>query len=149
MNKLRVRGIIVDQQEIVLIHRMRGSDNYYVFPGGGVEEGEDLETALKREAREELGIDIKMLRKVYTFIDKDDSRQEFYVCSVAGGKIGTGKGPEFTEYKDRGTYSPLKLPIRTMRNLNVLPGEIKDRFYDDFSRFGDAANIPYSEVRRV
>lgn len=59
---IRNRGvaIIVQEGKIALIKRIRGGETYYVFPGGGIEEGETPEEATKREAYEELGVHIKV-----------------------------------------------------------------------------------------
>lgn len=58
---IRNRGaaIIVQEGKIALIKRIREEETYYVFPGGGVEEGETPEEATKREVYEELGLHIK------------------------------------------------------------------------------------------
>ena len=54
---IRNRGaaIIVQEGKIALIKRIREEETYYVFPGGGIEEGETPEEAMKREVYEELG----------------------------------------------------------------------------------------------
>ena len=48
---IRNRGaaIIVQEGKIALIKRIREEETYYVFPGGGIEEGETPEEATKRE----------------------------------------------------------------------------------------------------
>ena len=50
----RVRRILIKDGMIALIKRTRDGETFYVFPGGGVEEGETEEQALKREIKEEL-----------------------------------------------------------------------------------------------
>ena len=59
---IRNRGaaIIVQEGKIALIKRIREEETYYVFPGGGIEEGETPEEATKREVYEELGVHIKV-----------------------------------------------------------------------------------------
>lgn len=59
---IRNRGaaIIVQGGKIALIKRIRKGETYYVFPGGGIEEGEIPEEATKREAYEELGVHIEV-----------------------------------------------------------------------------------------
>jgi ADP-ribose pyrophosphatase YjhB (NUDIX family) len=56
----RVTLLIVDDDKILLIHRLRDGREYYIIPGGGVEEGESLEEAAHREAAEETGLVIEL-----------------------------------------------------------------------------------------
>jgi ADP-ribose pyrophosphatase YjhB (NUDIX family) len=42
---MRAGAFIVDKGKILLIHRFFQGREYYVIPGGGVEEGETLEEA--------------------------------------------------------------------------------------------------------
>ena len=58
--QLRVAAIIVRDQQLLLVeHRKRG-EHYWVLPGGRLEGLETLETALRRELREELGLDARV-----------------------------------------------------------------------------------------
>ncbi len=53
----RVKGIIVNSRgDILLCH----NNNTYQLPGGHVDEDETLEACLKREIKEETGIDVKL-----------------------------------------------------------------------------------------
>jgi 8-oxo-dGTP diphosphatase len=61
----RVVGIIIKDEKILLMRRVKNDREYYVFPGGGVEEGESLEEALRREMHEELGIRIRNPRLLF------------------------------------------------------------------------------------
>ena len=60
-------GIIVRGQDVLICQRHR-ADPYglqWEFPGGKVKHGEGLEAALRRELREELGIEAAIGREVY------------------------------------------------------------------------------------
>jgi 8-oxo-dGTP diphosphatase len=62
-------GILTDGDNVLACQRHR-SDPYalqWEFPGGKVEPGEDLESALKRELAEELGIDASIGEEVFRF----------------------------------------------------------------------------------
>ncbi len=127
-----VRGIIKKDNGIILIHRLKPRDDgsirdYYVVPGGKMEQGETEEQTVKREVFEELGITIDVDRKLLEYnSDYDDSIQIFYLCKYKDGIIGTGNGPEITnksEYK--GTFNPEIVELKNINNINLVPEEIK------------------------
>ncbi len=51
------RSIIISDGKIAMIHSLKY--DYYKFPGGGIEDGEDPVEAMIRETREEAGIVVK------------------------------------------------------------------------------------------
>ena len=105
----RVRAIIMDNNKILAIKRIKEDEVYYVFPGGGVEEGEELEEALKRECREELGVEIKIIKNFASerFNRGNIKQMEyFYICEIISGEIGTRNGPEYDVNSNyEGTHS--------------------------------------------
>jgi 8-oxo-dGTP diphosphatase len=63
MNKfnLRVYGILINnREEVLLSSELRFGIPMIKFPGGGLEQGEGLVDCLKREFREECGIDVEV-----------------------------------------------------------------------------------------
>jgi len=59
----RVAGLLFHEDR-VLIHRTL-HDDFYAFPGGRVEAGEDTATTVVREFQEELGIDVEVVRLLW------------------------------------------------------------------------------------
>ncbi len=55
--RIRVSAIIRWQERMLLCRQEKPGKEYWLLPGGGVEEGETLTEALRRELREELGIE--------------------------------------------------------------------------------------------
>lgn len=51
------RSIIISSRKIAMIHSLKY--DYYKFPGGGIEKGEDPIAAMIRETREEAGLVVK------------------------------------------------------------------------------------------
>ena len=109
MERIRVAGIIKINGGYAFMHRknvIKRKDfrEYYTFPGGGLEENETLEEGVKREIKEEFGIKVKVIKKLYEmYSEKFSQREYFFLCEYESGVFGTGNGPEFSgnpKYKE-------------------------------------------------
>lgn len=140
MNKTRVAGIVPMNGGFAFMHRVgvknRGDyHDYYTFPGGGLEEGESLEEGTIREIKEEFGIQVRIVKKMYETYSRRFQRKEiFYLCEYIEGEFGTGDGPEFSEdpnYADCGKYIPEIVKREEIANIVLLPLKVKDKFMKD------------------
>ncbi len=55
--RIRVSALLRWEDRILLCRHEKGDKEYWLLPGGGVDSGESLVQALRRELAEELGID--------------------------------------------------------------------------------------------
>ena len=58
--RIRVAGITIQGDEILLIEHTKKDKKYWLVPGGGVDWGESTEQALIREYKEETNLDIEV-----------------------------------------------------------------------------------------
>ncbi|MEK9147322.1 MAG: NUDIX domain-containing protein [Patescibacteria group bacterium] len=88
--KKRVRAIIKKGNAILLIHRIKKGKEYWVFPGGGIEESDtNKETALIRECKEELGVNVQVgkLFAASDFISDNEKKCEYFYKLIKGLNI--------------------------------------------------------------
>lgn len=62
---IRVTGILVENNELLIVKQKLSDSRSWSLPGGRLERGETLEQGLKREFKEETGLDIEIIRFLY------------------------------------------------------------------------------------
>ena len=121
--RVSARGIIIEDNEVYLMFRRRILDDgsikeYYVIPGGGINDNESLEDCLKRELKEELSIDIKINRYL-GYDESKDTIAHFYSCSIVNGIPSLG-GEELERCSDNNYYEIRKVKIEDLDNIDVI-----------------------------
>lgn len=91
-----VRAIITKNDQLLVMHRDKHGSQYYTLVGGRVQQGETAEEALKREVKEETGLDVTSARLVFTEeYDEPYNSQAIYLCEVAPfDKVAIGEASE-------------------------------------------------------
>lgn len=129
MKRKRVGGIIVLDDNLAVIYRRKKKDNkikeYYTIPGGGVEENETNEEALKRELKEELNIEVDIEKYLFK-IDTEKNTEYFYLCKYISGNF-TLNGEELERMNEDNYYEPTFIPIDKINNYDILD-IVKDYF---------------------
>lgn len=131
----RVRAIIVENNKLLAIKRVKENETYWILPGGGVEAGESDIEALVRECKEEVGVEVK----VGEFVLEDDfywkgelEKIYFHKCKILSGKIGTGEGPEFQENSNyEGTFQIEWLDVKDLGNYDLRPMKLKSKLLNE------------------
>ncbi len=143
MKRTRVAGIVPMKDGFAFMHRVgvvKRTDyqEYYTFPGGGLEEGETPEEGTIREIKEEFGIQVKIVKKLYEiYSEKFQQKEIFYLCEYLEGEFGTGNGPEFSNdpnYADSGKYIPEIIKKEEVKNILLLPKNIKEKLIEDMKK---------------
>ena len=99
--------IIIRYKEGIILIKRKNPPEGWALPGGFVDYGETLESAAVREAKEETGLEIKLLRQFHTYSDPErDPRQHtistVFIAEASGEAIAGDDAVESeTFHKDR------------------------------------------------
>lgn len=88
--RIRVAGILISGEGVLLIAHKKNDDIYWLLPGGGVDYGETLKEALEREFAEELNIHVAVndLAFISDSIDPAGNRHVVNICFLCEYKSG-------------------------------------------------------------
>ena len=119
----RARAVIINSNNELLL----GYENNYEFIGGHLDEGEDYKGALKREVKEESGIDI------YT-----DNLNPFYkIYYYTKDYPKNGINTKYSIY-----YYLIKTDLKpNLNNINLTKNEIKNNFTLKYVKLDKVVNI--------
>ena len=126
--RIRAGVVLIEDDKVALIERFRNGNHYFVFPGGGVNNGEAPPEAAIREMEEETGLSITIKRELAK-IHFGLSYQIYYLVEHVSGDYGTGTGEEYTDADpdnpNQGIYIPIWMPIAELsEHENVYPADI-------------------------
>ena len=116
---LGVGALIIDADCILLVERGREPlKGYWSLPGGAVETGERLHDALRREIREETGLEVEVVHLLEVFeriMLSADGTTEYhyvlidYVCRPVGGKLQAADDASGAEWFAENEIGGLKI----------------------------------------
>ena len=122
------RVILLKDNAVLLIKRVKNDRTYYVFPGGKAEVGETPEMTAMREAYEELGVQVE-LGDCFETVRFSEVQQYYFLATIVGGELGTGQAEEFTT--GEGTYELEWLLVEELNKYPIIPVEIVDRLMNN------------------
>ncbi len=123
---LTVDIIIIYNNKIVLVKRKNPPyKDYFALPGGFVEVGERVEEAAIREAKEETGLDVKIIKLagVYSDPNRDPRGHVVSICYLAKGS-GTLKAD--SDAKDVMVFGLDELPKLAFDHNEIIENARKD-----------------------
>ncbi len=128
---------MIEEDKVALIERFRDGKHYFVFPGGGVNEGETLTEAVVREIDEETGLRVTVKRKLAE-IHFGLSTQHYFLVERLSGEFGSGTGEEYTDSDPdnptQGVYIPIWMPVAELpENENVYPADVSELVVNSIS----------------
>ena len=81
-NPIPTVDIIIEIDDGIVLVKRKNPPYGWALPGGFVDWGETLEHAAKREAKEETGLDVELLRQYHTYSDPSRDPRKHTISTV-------------------------------------------------------------------
>lgn len=132
--RISSRGIIIDGDNVYTMFRRRIKDDgtvkeYYVVPGGGIEENEELTESILREMKEEFSVGVKIIG----YLGKDESEEtiaHFFHCEIVSGTPTLG-GEELEKCCDSNYYEIRQVPINNLDSIDIMAKDMILKAYNE------------------
>ena len=128
--------IIIHKDGKILLIKRKNPPFGWALPGGFVDEGETVEQAAIREAKEETGLDVQLETLLYVYSDpRRDKRQ--HTLSIVFTASSNGTPVASDDATDLGYYSFKELPKLAFDHSEIVA---------DYKVFLESGNRPHPKV---
>lgn len=122
----RHAGIVLHGDKILLMHRKYKAMEFWVIPGGHIQQGENPLDVVVREIEEETTLKVANPKLVFEFKNHHKDNHDFYyLCDYVSGEPELG-GEEKLKNSDENFYEPLWVDLSEVATLNILPKFAKE-----------------------
>lgn len=128
MQRKAVRAIVIRDHELLVMRRNKFGSEYYALVGGGIDLGEDSETALRREIQEETGLKVGKVQSVFVEDAGDPyGTQYIYYCEYLGGEPRLQPDSDEAKITQLGQniYEPVWVALADLPKLPFLSESLK------------------------
>lgn len=120
----RACAVIIEEGMILLMHRLKAGKEYYTVIGGKIEAGETPEEACVREALEETGLTVEIIRE-FAVLQTLGRTEHYYLVRKVSGELQLG-GPEMERQSEENFYEPMWVPLARVSEYPLLPEPLKE-----------------------
>ncbi len=94
------RAIIVENNRILVMRRLKAGNQYYTLVGGGIKDDETMEQGVAREVKEETGLDVTSAQLVYVELHPEPYNEQYiFLCQVAPHAVEISVAADSEEQK--------------------------------------------------
>ncbi len=123
----RATAFVYKDNKVLMIFRHKNDNEYYVLPGGHVEEGETLAYATTRELLEETSIKADFDKKLFSLIDINGRTHHICLCKyISGVPKLANDSVEVGRASEKNIYNPMWVDVKEIKNLTIWPEQTKD-----------------------
>jgi len=123
--RVRACALIIENDSVLLVEFTDENGVHYNLPAGGAEPGETIEEAVRREAKEEAGVDVEVGSLVFVSEDAphvSKNRASIHSLSLMFRcKIKNGSFPHFPSNPDLNQTDVKWIPLNQLENITLYP----------------------------
>ncbi len=108
-NPIPTVDIIIELKGGIILIKRKNPPQGWALPGGFVDYGETLESAAVREAKEEIGLDVELIRQFHTYSDPRRDPRHHTITTVYIAKA-QGTAIAGDDAKEAGVFQKEALP---------------------------------------
>lgn len=124
--RVRAGALVFREGALLLIHRKKQGKEYYVIPGGGVDDGESPEEACLRELQEETSLTGEIERVAFTIEQEKDVQHYFLVKNTAGEAVLSENSVEAQRSTEENVFTPVWVKTEELASHEIVPREAKE-----------------------
>jgi ADP-ribose pyrophosphatase YjhB (NUDIX family) len=127
-NPIPTVDLIIEFNKGIILIKRKNPPEGWALPGGFVDYGESLEQAALREAKEETGLDVELIRQFHAYSNpgRDPRHHTITVAFIAKAK---GKPLAGDDAKELGIFTKTKLPEQiAFDHRNIINDYFTGRF---------------------
>jgi 8-oxo-dGTP diphosphatase len=137
-HRIAAGALVVENDRLLLVHHLRpGAYDFWVPPGGGVMDTEELPVAAVREVVEETGLIVEAVSLAYVdelIISETRQCKFWFLARLVGGSLSASSAAARAEYIVEAAF----LSRQEMNGKAVFPPVVVDEFWthlrDGFAR---------------
>ncbi len=142
----RCAAIVIKDDKVLMIHRIKDNFEYFVFPGGHRRIDEDPGDVVIREVKEETNIDVANPKLVFEFKNHHANwHHPYFLCECEDCSEPKLVGEEAVRHCEENQYYPKWIPLSEIPNLNVLPLFAKEWLVDEIVKKSSFAKASADE----
>lgn len=119
----RVSLYIYKNGRLLVFKRVREDGIHHVAIGGGIEPGESIIDAARREAKEETNYDIVLGPRLWVRELENEHREHAYLVTEFSGELTLG-GPELERQTPTNRHIFQWVPLHELPQLDLYPGPL-------------------------
>ena len=125
----RAVAVIIKDDQLLLMRRIKGKRDYFIFGGGTIEEGETNEEGLLREITEEFSLQATKPHFLFQFVNGTRTEYWFLVRNFSGTAVLGG--PEKMRQTEANQYIPTWVSLASIPAItNLYPYSAKMMLLD-------------------